>query len=88
MSRARVPHAQQHQALVLGKRYTCEEALATGMINEVCSMEQLRDRAITAGKRLAGKDGLNPITLSGVKKDLYRDTYVTLMEPVRMFSKL
>ena len=74
--------------MVLGKRYTCEEAFATGMINEVCRMESLKERAIAAGKRLAGKDGLNRNTLASIKRDLYRDTYKTLMEPILRFSKL
>ncbi len=73
---------------MLGKRYTGEEALAARIINEVCSMESLKERAIAAGERLAGKDGLSRHVLSNIKRDLYRDTYKSLMEPVQMFSKL
>ena len=86
--RARIPQAEQHQVAVLGKRYTAEEGLAAKIINEVCPMEELREKAIEAGCRLAGKEGLNRKVLASIKYDLYRDTYRSLMDPVQFYSPL
>ncbi len=73
---------------MLGKRYTAEEALSAKIVNEVCSMEELRERAIAAGNRLAGKDGLDRKVLSSLKYDFYRDTYRSLMDPIQFYSPL
>lgn len=86
--RARLPQAELHTAMVLGKRYTAEEAKAVGIIKEVCPVSQLESRAIAAGNRLAGEDGLDRTTIAAIKHDLYRDTYRSLMEPVRYYSQL
>jgi enoyl-CoA hydratase/carnithine racemase len=86
--RSRLPHAEHHQAIVLGKRYTAEEALSAKIVNEVCPVEELKAKAIAAGHRLTGKDGLNRRVLSSIKYDMYRDTYRSLMEPVRFYSNL
>lgn len=86
--RSRVPHSEHHRAAVLGKRYTSKDALSANIINEVCPIEQLRERAIEAGNRLAGKDGLKRTVLAAIKHDLYRDTYVSLMQPVQFHSNL
>ena len=74
-------------AIVLGKRYTGEEAKAAGIVNEVSSPEELKDSAIAAANKLAG-DGLDRKTLATLKYDLYRDVYRALNEPVRFYSML
>lgn len=86
--RSRLPLSQQHQAIALGRRYTGEEALEAKIINKVCPAEELRERAIEAGLQLAGKDGLSRNILASIKSDMYRDTYRSLMEPVRFYSNL
>ena len=53
-------------------------------MNEVCSLEELKESAIAAAKRLAG-EGLDRKTLSTIKHDLHRDVYQALMEPVRYY---
>ena len=58
------------------------------IINEACPIEQLLKRAIAAGQRLAGKDGLDRDTLSALKKDTYRDVCTALREPTRFYSKI
>ena len=73
---------------MLGKRYTAEEALSCKMVNEICPVEQLKKKAIAAGLRLAGKDGLDRKVLSGIKKDLYRDAYKALLDPIYFYSSL
>ena len=74
-------------AMVLGKRYSGAEAKAAGIVNEVSSLENLKDSAIAAANRLAG-DGLDRKTLATMKRDLYRDAYRALNEPVRFYSKM
>ena len=86
--RSRLPHAEQHQALVLGKRYTAEEALSAKIVNEVCPVEELKVKAIEAGIRLSGKEGLDRHVLSTIKYDLYVNTYKSLMEPLKWHSNL
>ena len=86
--RARLPQAELHHAMVLGKRYTAEEAKAVGIVNDVSPLNQLESRAIAAGNRLAGEDGLDRKTLAAIKHDLYRDVYRILMDPVRFYSQL
>ena len=73
---------------MLGKRYTCEEALAAKIVDEICPVEELKEKAVAAGNRLAGEEGLNREILASIKRDLYRDAYKALMEPVRFHSSL
>ena len=86
--RARLPQPQLHAALILGTRYTSEEAVAAQIINEASPGNQLLERAVTAGHRLAGKNGLDRATLANLKKDTYRDACVALSEATRFYSKL
>ena len=51
-------------------------------------MEQLREKAMAAGLRIAGEDGLDRVALSTMKKDLYRDAYIALKETPSMYSSL
>jgi enoyl-CoA hydratase/carnithine racemase len=77
-----------HEAVVLGRRYTGEEAKESKMVDEVCPMSQLEERALAAANKLAGKDGLDRRTVAAIKRDLYRDTLTSLNEPVRFYSRL
>ena len=77
-----------HEAVVLGRRYTAEEAKESKMVDEVCPMSQLEERALAAANKLAGKEGLDRRTLAAIKSDLYRDTVTALNEPVRFYSRL
>ena len=51
-------------------------------------MEQLKEKAIAAGLRLAGKDGLDRKVLSTIKKDLHIKAYISLSGPVLVYSNL
>lgn len=77
-----------HEAVVLGRRYTAEEAKESKMVDEVCPMSQLEERALAAANKLAGKEGLDRRTLAAIKNDLYQDTVAALNEPVRFYSRL
>ena len=77
-----------HEAVVLGRKYTAEEAKEAKIIDEVCSMSKLISTAVEAAKRLAGKEGFDRKTISAIKHDFYRDAYIVLNEPVRFYSRL
>ena len=85
--RTQIPIPEHHQTLILGMQYTAEEAKTAGIVNEVSSLEELKDSAIAAANRLAG-DGLDRKTLATLKHDVYRDVYRALNEPVRFYSRL
>lgn len=87
MYRVRLPTAERHLAIALGKRYTAEEAQKAGIINEVSTLEKLEKSAISAANRLAG-EGLDRQTLTAIKRDMYYDVYRILSEPVRFYSQL
>ena len=88
ISRARFPQQALHEAVVLGRRYTAEEAKESRIVEEVCPVSKLEERAVAAANKLAGKEGLNRGTLSAIKQDLYRDTLASLNEPMRFYSRL
>ena len=71
-----------------GKRYSGEDALRAGLVDEVAPPGQLRERAVSAADRLAGSEGLDRKTLSTLKRDLYRDVVQALTEPPRFYSRL
>ena len=85
--RARLPVTEHKLAIHLGKKYTAEEAKTAGIVNEVSSLEELKDSAVAAANKLAG-DGLDRKTLATIKHDVYRDVYQALNEPVRVYSLL
>ena len=72
----------------MGRKYTAKEAKEAKIIDEVCSMSELKSTAVAAAKRLAGREGFNRKTVSAIKHDLYRDAYKVLNEPVRHYSRL
>lgn len=74
--------------MVLGKRYSGEEAERAGIVNEVCPPDELRDTAIATACKLAGSEGLDRRTLSTLKYDLYRDVILALSEPPRYYSPI
>ena len=88
LHRALLPQSELRYSVVLGRRYTGEEARAAGIVDEVCPLAQLKSVAMAAAVRLAGKDGLDRKTLSAIKHDLYRDVVRVLSEPTRTYSLL
>ena len=73
---------------MLGKRYSGVEACTAGIVDAVSPPAELRDAAIAAACRLAGKEGLDRRTLSTLKYDLYRNVVQFLSEPPRFYSVL
>ncbi len=71
---------------MLGTRYTAQEALTAQIISETSPAGQLLERAMEAGHRLAGKDGLDRTTLTSLKKDTHREACKALNGPVQFFA--
>ena len=86
--RAILPQRELHASMVLGRRYTGDQAKAAGIVEETCPISQLQRVALAAAERLAGRDGLDRRTLSVLKQDLYRDAVKALSEPMRVYSLL
>ena len=74
--------------MVLGQRYSGEEAKTAGIVDQVAPLTELRAAAIAAGDRLAGSEGLDRRTLSALKRDTYRNIVLHLSEPTKMYSLL
>jgi Delta3-Delta2-enoyl-CoA isomerase len=60
-----------HQAMALGRRFTGPEAQASGIVDGVCSEDQLESIALGHATELVGKD---PTALGAIKRMLYADT--------------
>ena len=73
---------------MLGKRYGGVDAQAAGIVDEVCPLAELRDTAIAAAGKLAGREGLDRRTLVALKRDLYRDVLQALSKPPKLQSQL
>ncbi len=87
--RARIPQSEHIRCIVLGQRYTAEQAKAAGIVQELSSPEKLMESAIAAAHRLAGSDPpLDRKTLSALKDDLHHDVCRALSEPARFYSHL
>ncbi len=77
--------------MAYGHRFTAEEAKAAGIVQEVSTLEKLKDAAIAAAHRLhvAGAGpALDREAVSTLKQDLYQDVCQSLREPVHLHSKL
>ena len=78
--RAKVPVETRDQ-VILARRFTGEEARATGLVHEVCSGPHMTESALSAAARLTdGKphQQLHRETLATIKRQLYSDTHDAL----------
>jgi enoyl-CoA hydratase/carnithine racemase len=53
---ARLPAEAAHDAMITGRRYTAEEALALGIVTDTSDLARLLDLAIDLAAPMAGKD--------------------------------
>lgn len=65
---AMVPARTAHEAMVTGRRYAADEALAAGIVHEVTSEDQVLARAVEVAAGLAAKAGPN---LAGIRTHLH-----------------
>ena len=65
--------------VLTGKRFTAEECLASGLVQEICSAESLIDTAVEAGRKALGGRSINRDAMHMMKMDLYEDILDALM---------
>lgn len=60
-------------SVLMGHRFTAEEALSGRIVEKICDMEELLDTAVQMGQAAVGKNKLNRDAVKHSKKDLYSD---------------
>ncbi|XP_046573330.1 enoyl-CoA delta isomerase 2, peroxisomal-like isoform X2 [Haliotis rubra] len=82
--RAKVPPGPiQTQAVLQAKRYTANEAVKCGIVDQVADQSQLVNTAVLMANDFLGKHGLKRETLHSFKKDLYISVVQTYSGQVR-----
>ena len=66
-------------AMATGRRYDAEAALAAGIVDVICDVEELPDVAAAQVSELAGKDRG---TLGSIKSTMYAGVVAALAEPI------
>jgi len=72
---ARLPSMTAHEAMVTGRRYGGPDAVAAGIVAELCDEADVLPRAIEVAQALAGKAGPN---LAGIRTHLHQATLAAL----------
>jgi enoyl-CoA hydratase/carnithine racemase len=75
---ARLTKSAAHEAMTTGRRYTAEEALAAGIVDEIAPLDEVAPNAIARAAALAGKDAA---TLAAIKTTMYAGTLAALALP-------
>ncbi len=75
---AMVPARTAHEAMVTGRRYTAEAALAAGIVDQMADEEKVLEQAIATAAGLAPKAGPN---LAGIRTQLHRNVLDALGHP-------
>ena len=76
--------------MALSQRYAAEEACmcSAGIVNKVCSPEELKESAITTANQLGRWRIRQEDSVDHYKHDIYKDVYHALKEPARFYSRL
>ncbi len=69
MIQARLSKATAHEAMVTGRRYSAEQALQAGIVQQIAAEQQVLPAALALAKSLSGKDRA---TLATIKQTAYR----------------
>lgn len=81
---ARLPRTTAHEAMVTGKRYTAEQALSAGIVQQIAPESEVLPSALALAKTHFGKHGP---TLATIKKMAYREVLaITDTERTRLAS--
>jgi enoyl-CoA hydratase/carnithine racemase len=81
--RARLAPQVAHEALTSGRRYGGREAAAAGIVDQMCSAEELLPQALARAATLSVKD---PTTYGAIKAQIYRDTLGSLRDTGANFA--
>ncbi|KAK2150201.1 hypothetical protein LSH36_418g01000 [Paralvinella palmiformis] len=68
-----------HEVIVLGRRYTAEEALNAGIVQEISAPVELMSKALSWINNNLPKYGYDRKHLQTIKEDIYNDEFQTLM---------
>ena len=85
-SRAKLPPAEHLNCIVMGKKYTGEEALRAGIVSHVCPATEIMDAAMKMAES-AAKENYDGPALTMLKHNLYNGEHTTLCGPL-LYSKL
>uniref|UniRef100_A0A1X7VG08 Uncharacterized protein n=2 Tax=Amphimedon queenslandica TaxID=400682 RepID=A0A1X7VG08_AMPQE len=85
--KAKLPQSEQVASVLMGRRYTGQEALDAGIIQGVMPGPQLLLSALKRGEE-AAKENFDRSTLGELKNALYFSTVKALTEPNTYYSKL
>ncbi len=77
--RARLPRRTAHEAMITGRRYTAEEAVAAGIVQRTAAEEEVLPAAVAWAASMAGKNGES---VGKIRRELYRETLDALNGPV------
>jgi enoyl-CoA hydratase/carnithine racemase len=70
-------------AMMTGRRYDAPAALASGVVDGICSLDDLAETADAVVRPLVGKDKM---TLGTIKSVMYADVVEALAEPLDAFA--
>ncbi|ACY98488.1 MULTISPECIES: enoyl-CoA hydratase/isomerase family protein [Thermomonospora] len=76
---ARLPKVTAHEAMITGRRYTAQEALAAGIVSQAVPEEQVLPAALERAAGLAGKDGP---TVAKIRTRMYAQVLEALRGPL------
>jgi enoyl-CoA hydratase/carnithine racemase len=72
---AKLPKATAHEAMVTGRRYTAEEAMAADIVHQTAPEEEVVRDAVAVAASLAAKDGE---TIARIRRTMYATVLETL----------
>ncbi|MFV2177568.1 enoyl-CoA hydratase-related protein [Actinomadura sp. LOL_016] len=75
---ARLSAATAHEAMITGRRYTAEQAVAAGIVQRAASEDAVLPAAVELAASLAGKDGK---VVGKIRSDMYRTALAALHGP-------
>lgn len=69
-------------AVLMGKRFVAEEALSGGIVQKICTVEELLGTAVQMGQTTVGQQQLNRNLLKDFKSNLYCEAVDALKRQV------
>lgn len=85
--RVKVPQSEFIHCIVMGKKYTAEEGKSAGIIDKVCSGDQLL-KIVSELAENASQQNFDRTIMAQIKNDLYFLAVQTLSEHARYYAKL
>ncbi|WUH96379.1 enoyl-CoA hydratase-related protein [Spirillospora sp. NBC_00431] len=76
--RARLPKATAHEAMLTGRRYPAEEAVAAGIVRSAVAEDEVLPTAVELAASMAAKDGR---VVAKIRTDMYRTVLTALNGP-------